>query len=78
MYIIKNNKKIPIKIDDDSVVEGFSWKNDWPFVVGISLAVIFVILLIIFLAMNHGQDKKQYYGKSTGSSKSSRSARRSF
>lgn len=49
MYILKNNKRVPVSMENESVKEGFSWSVDWPLVVGIGLAVLFVILLIVFL-----------------------------
>jgi uncharacterized integral membrane protein len=77
MYVIKNNKKVPIKIDEESIVEGFSWTADWPLVVGISLAVIFVILLIIFLATMHGKPAGKKSGTKSRSARSYRSRSRS-
>lgn len=59
MYLLKDNRKIPIEAAGDSVVEGFNWKDShtWLIIGGIALSVIFIILLIIAIS----QSKKESY-----------------
>ncbi len=63
MYLLKENKRVPINISKSSVVENFSvnWKSSktWLIVGGISAAVILLVVLIMMII--HHKKSQEFY-----------------
>ena len=61
MYILKDNKKMPIHLSNESVVEGFAvdWKSSktWLIIGGVGLLLI--LLIVLFMCMK--KQKSQSY-----------------
>ena len=55
--MLKDNKKVPVKIHENAVVEHYAvdWKSSktWLIIGGIVLLVILLILLIVYMSKHH-------------------------